>query len=539
MNTALLLAPINLRKLWLLNLGLIVLYFSMVVGLPLMKSSVMEYSNVQSVPFDGTTSPISHVPNWLNSANFNKSLRYSDIPTSEFIRVPMYDADVLLDTDTSNKIAALTRGTYITTYMGSYRMNFTEYDGSHVGIDIRAPLGTPVVALANGVVVKVKNTEGSDGKYVIIRHDNIVFDGRVKSSYYSSYLHMDNLVAIEWTAVKKGEKIGEVGLTGITTTPHLHLQIDTAEAPYHVFWPYSMTDLRNLWLDFFEAVNVGLGKELGMKYTVHPMEFIQAFQDGIGSQVVTKSGASAPLAKTVVASPSLPTTPSVPQTYIAAVTVETPVNLPSNTSRPNIDSNPVPNINLDSAPKVPVISTEPPVVFASSLATQSASQAGKTASAFIDVPSKALYKTAAEYLKARSIPELAGETVFRPEQAMTRREAILSLAGLYKIESQNWIQSRFADIPSDDILGWYLETMVARGYVSTSWIFRPNDAITKIELATLIMRIRGEDIRDKNIIQAFALSAKFPRVRIQPKEAVSRADAARMIYQGYTIPVRS
>jgi hypothetical protein len=81
--------------------------------------------------------------------------------------------------------------------------------------------------------------------------------------------------------------------------------------------------------------------------------------------------------------------------------------------------------------------------------------------------------------------------------------------------------------------------MVARGYVSTSWIFRPNDAITKIELATLIMRIRGEDIRDKNIIQAFALSAKFPRVRIQPKEAVSRADAARMIYQGYTIPVRS
>jgi murein DD-endopeptidase MepM/ murein hydrolase activator NlpD len=162
-----------------------------------MKSSVMEYSNIQSVPFDGTTSPISHVPNWLNSANFNKSLRYSDIPTSEFIRVPMYDADVLLDTDTSNKIAALTRGTYITTYMGSYRMNFTEYDGSHVGIDIRAPLGTPVVALANGVVVKVKNTEGSDGKYIIIRHDNIVFDGRVKSSYYSSYLHMDNLVAIE------------------------------------------------------------------------------------------------------------------------------------------------------------------------------------------------------------------------------------------------------------------------------------------------------------------------------------------------------
>lgn len=40
-------------------------------------------------------------------------------------------------------------------HMGSYRGNYTEYDGSHPAV-IRAPIGTPVVSIANGVVVKVK-----------------------------------------------------------------------------------------------------------------------------------------------------------------------------------------------------------------------------------------------------------------------------------------------------------------------------------------------------------------------------------------------
>ncbi len=61
--------------------------------------------------------------------------------------------------DSRDKAALLARGTYITPYMGSYRMNFREYDGSHLGVDIRAPLGTPVLSIANGVVVKSVNTE--------------------------------------------------------------------------------------------------------------------------------------------------------------------------------------------------------------------------------------------------------------------------------------------------------------------------------------------------------------------------------------------
>lgn len=61
----------------------------------------------------------------------------------------------------------------------------------------------PVMAIANGVVTKVVNTEGAVGKYVIIRHDLVSFDGRASDSYYSSYLHLENATAIEGNVIKK------------------------------------------------------------------------------------------------------------------------------------------------------------------------------------------------------------------------------------------------------------------------------------------------------------------------------------------------
>jgi murein DD-endopeptidase MepM/ murein hydrolase activator NlpD len=57
--------------------------------------------------------------------------------------------------------------------MGSYRLNYKEYDGSHNAIDIRAPIGTPVLSIANGVVVRAVESDATGNKFVVIRHDNV------------------------------------------------------------------------------------------------------------------------------------------------------------------------------------------------------------------------------------------------------------------------------------------------------------------------------------------------------------------------------
>jgi hypothetical protein len=148
-----------IKTVWIVNALLLMVYVSLFVGPNFLRSSVLDYSDIKSDPFDGTVYPISYVPNWLNVKNTYKTLQYNDIPVSEFINLPRYDTELLGNTDTKNKDALIERYTYITPYMGSYRMNYQEFDGSHLAVDIRAPLGTPILAIANGVVTKVKDTE--------------------------------------------------------------------------------------------------------------------------------------------------------------------------------------------------------------------------------------------------------------------------------------------------------------------------------------------------------------------------------------------
>jgi len=101
----------------------------------------------------------------------------------------------------STSISTL-RYTYPVVYMGSYRGNYSEYDGSHPAVDIRAPIGTPVLAMANGVVVKVRNGENGNGKSVVIRHDKIEING-IEETLYSGYEHLSEIFAIEGTKIKK------------------------------------------------------------------------------------------------------------------------------------------------------------------------------------------------------------------------------------------------------------------------------------------------------------------------------------------------
>ncbi len=83
----------------------------------------------------------------------------------------------------------------------------------HSGIDIAAPTGTPVGALARGRITLARS--------LILTGNTVVIDhGR---GLFSVYFHLHTLDASDGDLVAAGEQIGTVGTTGFSTGPHLHL----------------------------------------------------------------------------------------------------------------------------------------------------------------------------------------------------------------------------------------------------------------------------------------------------------------------------
>ena len=82
----------------------------------------------------------------------------------------------------------------------------------HKGTDFAGPLGTPIMATADGRVIKSSFTRGN-GYYVKIQHNN---------KYATQYLHMQKNGRVkEGQYVKQGDVIGKVGMTGNTSGPHV------------------------------------------------------------------------------------------------------------------------------------------------------------------------------------------------------------------------------------------------------------------------------------------------------------------------------
>ena len=84
---------------------------------------------------------------------------------------------------------------------------------AHLGTDYAAPYGTPIQAVANGVVTNVAYTKGN-GRYVKIKHDK---------TYQTQYLHMQRYAQgiKPGMHVKQGQTIGYVGSSGLATGPHV------------------------------------------------------------------------------------------------------------------------------------------------------------------------------------------------------------------------------------------------------------------------------------------------------------------------------
>ncbi len=100
---------------------------------------------------------------------------------------------------------------------GKRRHPILGYEIFHKGVDLAAPLNTPVQAAADGVIQLI-GRKGSYGKYISIRHA----DG-----YQTAYAHLNGYRGDlkVGSKVKRGEVIGYVGSTGRSTGPHLHFEV--------------------------------------------------------------------------------------------------------------------------------------------------------------------------------------------------------------------------------------------------------------------------------------------------------------------------
>jgi murein DD-endopeptidase MepM/ murein hydrolase activator NlpD len=85
----------------------------------------------------------------------------------------------------------------------------------HSGIDLAAPIGTPVLAVEAGLVVLAADRIIS-GYSVVIEH---------LPGVYSVYFHLDSLDIEQGNRVQAAQQIGTVGMTGLATGPHLHYEV--------------------------------------------------------------------------------------------------------------------------------------------------------------------------------------------------------------------------------------------------------------------------------------------------------------------------
>ncbi|MEE8131461.1 MAG: peptidoglycan DD-metalloendopeptidase family protein [Candidatus Paceibacterota bacterium] len=116
----------------------------------------------------------------------------------------------------------------------------------HNGVDFRAPIGTPIVAVDDGKVIAVGNNGRVQyGKYIIIEHNN---------NLATLYAHLSRQSVNKGYEVKKGEIIGYAGNTGYSFGSHLH---------FTVYWAPSIT-----FKSFSGAGSVPIG------VTINPMDYL-------------------------------------------------------------------------------------------------------------------------------------------------------------------------------------------------------------------------------------------------------------------------
>lgn len=123
--------------------------------------------------------------------------------------------------------ATSTKPIYLTTPVHYFRMasgfSYSRLDPvihkvhPHLGVDLDAPMGTPIKAIGNGIVIYCNKMHGY-GNVVMIKYNRTYKTLYAHLEKFAKHMHLHK-------HVKKGEVVGYVGVTGWTTGPHLHYSL--------------------------------------------------------------------------------------------------------------------------------------------------------------------------------------------------------------------------------------------------------------------------------------------------------------------------
>jgi murein DD-endopeptidase MepM/ murein hydrolase activator NlpD len=112
--------------------------------------------------------------------------------------------------------------------MGGFGNRTDPFSGEgafHAGVDITAPIGTPIRATADGIVIFAEMENGY-GRLIKVSHSNGV------QTYYA---HLSRFYVQAGQDVRRGEVIGAVGTSGRVTAPHLHYEVRLGGAPVNPY----------------------------------------------------------------------------------------------------------------------------------------------------------------------------------------------------------------------------------------------------------------------------------------------------------------
>jgi len=121
----------------------------------------------------------------------------------------------------------LQAGTYFRTDTYGPRLHpITHQIGFHSGIDLAAPLGTPVLAAGDGIVERQFDFgKVGYGRLMVVKHEN---------GFVTYYAHLNLFSKNTGDRVQAGDLIGEVGSTGASSGPHLHFEVRRNYADQHL-----------------------------------------------------------------------------------------------------------------------------------------------------------------------------------------------------------------------------------------------------------------------------------------------------------------